>query len=112
MKRLSLITLSIFCIGTILFAETNLGGRYLVARDDSPYSAEEGDHSIKTLSKGTYVRLIKDETVAEAIVFAPFRIIKLMVHIEPRGNWLVEDDNNNRGYMWDSDLRLVQPKKS
>jgi hypothetical protein len=87
-----------------LQAATLLGHHYTVTRDHSPYTAIEGNQQLTTLSKGTVVRLIKDETVAETVLFAPLRIIKLMVNIEPRGNWLVEDDHGNRGYMWDSDL--------
>lgn len=96
---------------SIVLAVTSLGGVYVVARDNSPYHAEEGNHDISTLPKGTHVRLIKDETVAEALVLAPLRILKLMVNVQPRGNWLVEDDQGNRGYMWDSDLSLVKSRR-
>lgn len=95
----------IICLLSVLaHATTALGHRYTVIRDKSPYAAAEGNMELNTLTKGTVVRLIKDETVAETLLFSPIRIIRLMVSIEPRGNWLVEDENGNRGYMWDSDL--------
>lgn len=85
-------------------AATKLGAWYTVIHDNSPYVAEEGDKSLKKLSKGLSVRLIKNETVAETVVLFPLRVLKLMIAIEPRGNWLVEYAEDNRGYMWDSDL--------
>ena len=91
-----------------LNAATILGHAYEVTRPDSPYAAVEGDMQIHRVGKGTRVRLIKDETVAETLLFAPLRIIKIMVNIEPRGNWLVEDESGNRGYMWDSDLTYLK----
>jgi hypothetical protein len=104
----------IIIIAGLMFAhaETELGSIYTVIRDDSPYSACEGDMAIKIIPKGKEVRLIKDETVAESVLFAPLRILKLMVNIDPRGNWIVEDVSANRGYMWDSDLKLTRKKRS
>jgi hypothetical protein len=89
------------------FSVTKLGEYYSVFRPKSPYAAIEGDMSIKTLPEGTRVRLIKDESVAEMLIWSPVRILKLMFTIEPHGNWLVEDEKGNRGYMWDSDLQLL-----
>jgi hypothetical protein len=107
--RKTLILLSLlFCLG---LADTKLGHWYLVIHDNSPYVAEEGDKSIKKLKQNTPVRLIKNETVAETLFLLPLRVLKLMVTIEPRGNWLVEDQAGNRGYMWDSDLQHAENQK-
>lgn len=102
-------TIILLCLVTVLAqATTALGHRYTVIRDNSPYAANEGDMKLNTISKGAIVRLIKDETVAETLLFAPIRIIRIMVNIDPRGNWLVEDEAGNRGYMWDSDLAYLK----
>ncbi|MDR1453969.1 MAG: hypothetical protein LBJ25_08375 [Candidatus Margulisbacteria bacterium] len=89
-------------------ADTKLGHWYLVIHSNSPYIAEEGDKSLKQLKQNTAVRLIKNETVAETLFLLPWRVLTLMVTIEPRGNWLVEDQDGNRGYVWDSDLRYAE----
>lgn len=107
LKKSLLIFLMLF---SFCLAVTKLGKNYIVFRDNSPYSAVEGEQNIKTLPKGTKVRLIKDESLAEMLVWAPVRILKLMFTIEPHGNWLVEDEKGNRGYMWDSDLQLFENK--
>lgn len=106
--KLSKVFILICLLATLAQAKTILGHHYIVIRDKSPYAAEEGNKNIHTLPKGTIVRLIKDETVAETLLLAPFRIIRIMVNIEPRGNWLVEDNQGNRGYMWDSDLAYLK----
>jgi hypothetical protein len=98
----------ILLLSFLLQAKTALGHRYTVIRDNSPYAATDGDLELRTIAKGTVVRLIKDETVAETLLFAPFRILRIMVNIEPRGNWLIEDPQGNRGYMWDSDLAYLK----
>ena len=66
-----------FCLlSTLGLALTELGKNYVVFRPDSPYVAVEGNMSLSTLPKGTKVRLIKDESMAEMILWAPVRIIK------------------------------------
>lgn len=107
MKKIKIIFLVVVFMVGVSFAVTKLGANYFVFRPKSPYAAVEGDMSIKTLPEGTKVRLIKDESVAELLVWAPLRILKLMFTIEPHGNWLIEDEKGNRGYMWDSDLQLA-----
>jgi len=102
--------LLLVCLISLGFAVTKLGKPYTVFRPNSPYAALEGDMSIKTLPEKTKVRLIRDESVAEMLLWAPLRILKLMITIEPHGNWLVEDEKGNRGYMWDSDLQLLENK--
>jgi hypothetical protein len=105
MRKL-LIFLSLWlCLG---LADTKLGHWYLVIYDNALYVAEEGDKSLKKLNQDTPVRLIRNETVAETLFLLPLRVLKLMVTIEPRGNWLVEDQAGNRGYMWDSDLKYAE----
>jgi len=89
------------------FAGTKLGSWYIVKRDHTQYVAAEGDKSIKELDKGMIVRLIKDDSVAETVVLIPVRIIKLMFTYKPRGNWLVEDKQGNRGYVWAHELELT-----
>jgi hypothetical protein len=108
MRKFLIILLLLLCG---CWAGTELGHWYLVAYDNSPYVAEEGDKSLKKLKQGTPVRLIKNETVAETLLLLPWRVLKLMVTIEPRGNWLVEDQAGNRGYMWDSDLKYAEDQK-
>ncbi len=102
--------ISLILIGQLLFADTRLGAIYTIFRDNSPYVSAEGDNSIKTLPKGTRVRLIKDDSVMETIIMVPVRIFSLMFTVKPRGNWLIEDELGNRGYMWASDLELVKKK--
>lgn len=104
----TLIIIIIFFTG--LGAVTKLGKAYVVFRNDSPYVAADGDMSLTTLPINTKVRLIKDESMAEMVLWAPVRIVKLMFTIKPHGNWLVEDEKGNRGYMWDSDLQLIDNK--
>lgn len=92
---------------SLVFAVKKLGAWYVVKREKSPYSAVLGDKQIKQLPQGTLLRLIKDESIAETAIRFPMRVIKIMLTIKPRGNWLMEDEAGNRGYMWSSDLDLL-----
>ncbi|MDR1997191.1 MAG: hypothetical protein LBQ83_02565 [Candidatus Margulisbacteria bacterium] len=103
MRKVLGLLLILLCCG---LAETRLGRWYVVVNDNSPYAAVSGDKTLSRLPKDAVVRLIKNETIAETIVIFPLRVLKLMVTVEPRGNWLVEYNTENRGYMWDSDLQL------
>lgn len=110
MKKIAISLLLIIALASYSFAETVLGANYQVIRKDSPYAAQDGDMNIKLLQKGQTVRLIKDDSLAETAALFPLRILVLLFTFEPRGNWLVEDDNGNRGYMWDSDLELMKKR--
>ncbi len=100
----------LFCLLllTTAWGVKKLGAWYVVKLDSSPYVAVSGDKKIKELPKGTLLRLIKDESVAETVIRFPQRVIKIMLTIKPRGNWLMEDEEGNRGYMWSSDLELAR----
>jgi len=105
-------SLIVFIIMTVqlfaFFNEKKLGAWYEVKRDDTHYVAVEGDMKLNELKKGIKVRLIKDDSVADQLIWAPLRIVKLMFLQQPRGTWLVEDDNGNRGYVWDNELSLIK----
>jgi hypothetical protein len=105
MRKFLILLSVLLCFG---LADTRFGHWYLVVYDNAPYVAEEGDKNIKKLDQDTPVRLIKNETVAETLFMLPWRVLTLMVAVEPRGNWLIEDQAGNRGYMWDSDLKYAE----
>jgi hypothetical protein len=108
MKKSVLLLILLSSLALAFFSETKLGAWYTVRHNHTKYDALEGNMDLNELHSGIKVRLIKDDSLADTIVLAPVRVIQLMFLKTPRGPWLVEDENGNRGYVWDNELELIK----
>lgn len=95
-------------ISLAFLTEKQLGKWYRVKNDNTQFVVMNGGSDEQLLKTGDRVRLIKDDTVAEQLLMAPFRVIQLIFLRTPRGTWLVEDEKGNRGYVWSSELELIK----
>jgi len=97
-------------IALSFFNEKQLGAWYLVKKDDTQFVVVRGDRSKEMLVEGEKVRLIRDDSLLNQLTMAPFKIVQLMFFKTPRGTWLVEDESDNRGYVWSTEIKLIKEK--
>jgi len=108
----TLTVIMLLCSVSMAFLnEKKLGAWYEVKKDNTQFVVMNGGSDEQQLNAGDRVRLIKDDAVMEQLVMAPFRVIQLIFLKTPRGTWLVEDEQGNRGYVWNTEVVLAEKRQ-
>ncbi len=109
-KRIKFIlVITLLCsLAFAFFNEKKLGAWYIVEKDQTQFVVIEGDKNIKELSAKTKLRLIRDDSVMKQVVLAPIKLLQLLVLHTPSGSWLMEDEQGNRGYVWSTEVKLLE----